>query len=174
MNIIIKTGILLVTLSVYTLKGQDPGDNFCGTKNTAFKEGESITMKVFYNSLGIYIGAGEATFTSGLERFNGKTVYHCVGEGKSYSFFDNFFKVRDRYETYIDTSNMLPLKFIRNVDEGGYKKYNNVTFNHTAGTAVSNNGVFVTPNCIQDVISAIYHARNINFDSYNPGDKIPF
>ena len=151
-----------------------PTDTFCGVRNTSFQAGEVVTMKVFYNSLGIYIGAGEASFTTTLERFNGKTVYHCVGDGKSYSFFDNFFRVRDRYETYIDTSTMLPLKFIRNVDEGGYKIYNNVTFNQSAGTAVSTNGVFKTPNCIQDVISAIYYARNINFDNYKPGDKIPF
>ena len=119
-------------------------NDFCGTKNTSFKAGEIVTMKVFYNALGMYIGAGEATFTTTLERFNGKTVYHCVGEGKTYSFFDNFFKVRDRYETYIDTATMLPIKFIRNVDEGGYKKYNNVTFNQSANTAVSTNGVFKT------------------------------
>src|SRR5690606_8719904 len=103
-----------------------------------------------------YIGAGEATFTTNLERFNGKPAYHCVGEGKSYSFFDNFFKVRDRYETYIDTATMLPMKFIRNVDEGGYKIYNNITFNHTANTAVTNKGVFKVPDCVQDVVSAIY------------------
>lgn len=174
MNIILKAGILLIMLSAFAQPGQEPKDTFCGIKNTAFNAGEVITMKVFYNSLGMYIGAGEASFTTSLERFNGKTVYHCVGEGKSYSFFDNFFKVRDRYETYIDTATMLPAKFIRNVDEGGHKIYNNVTFNHNAGTAISTNGVFKTPNCIQDVISAIYYARNISFDKYKPGDKIPF
>ncbi|MEJ7589822.1 MAG: DUF3108 domain-containing protein, partial [Ferruginibacter sp.] len=175
MNIIIKAGIfLLLIFSEDTYKPKAQTEIFCGIKNKAFKEGETITMKVFYNSLGLYIGAGEATFTSVLERFNGKAVYHCVGEGKTYSFFDNFFKVRDRYETYIDTASMLPLKFIRNVDEGGYKIYNNVTFNHSAGTAISTKGVFKTPHCIQDVISAIYYARNIDFDAYKPGDKIPF
>jgi hypothetical protein len=30
------------------------------------------------------------------------------------------------------------------------------------------------PACIQDVISAVYHARNIDFDRYKPEDKIPF
>jgi hypothetical protein len=122
----------------------------------------------------MYVGAGEATFTTTLERFNGKTVYHCVGDGKSYSFFDNFFRVRDRYESYIDTANLLPYKFIRNVDEGGYKKYNNVSFNQSANTAVSTNGVYKVTNCIQDVVSAVYYARNINFDKYQVDDKIPF
>jgi Protein of unknown function (DUF3108) len=150
------------------------GDEFCGITNTAFNPGEIITMKVYYTTLGMYVGAGEAVFTTTLERFNGKTVYHCVGTGQSYSFFDNFYKVRDRYETYIDTATMLPVKFIRNVDEGGTKFYDNVTFNHTAGTAVSTKGVYKIGSCIQDVISATYYARNIDFNKYNPGDKIPF
>jgi hypothetical protein len=172
MNKIITLLTLIFVLSSFETNQRD--DLFCGISNTAFKDGETVTMKVFYNTVGMYIGAGEATFTAGIERFNGKTTYHCVGEGKTYSFFDNFFKVRDRYETYIDTSNLQPIKFIRNVDEGGYKIYNNVTFNHTAGTAVTTNGVFKTPNCIQDVMSSMYYARNINFDNYKAGDKIPF
>jgi hypothetical protein len=146
---------------------------FCGVRNTAFKAGEVVTMKVYY-TLGAYIGAGEASFTTTLERFNGKPVYHFVGEGKSYSFFDNFFKVRDKYESYVDTATMLPLKFIRNVDEGGHKIYNNVSFNHNTKTAASTNGVFKITDCMQDVVSSMYYARNIDFNRYKTGDKIPF
>ena len=149
-------------------------DNFCGIRNTAFNAGESVKMVVYYSTLGAYVAAGDATFNTTLERFNGKPVYHCVGLGRTYSFFDNFFKVRDRYESYIDTGSMLPYKFIRNIDEGGYKKYNNVTFNQKEHTAASTNGVFKVSECVQDVVSAVYYARNINFDKYNPGDKIPF
>lgn len=168
-------GTLLATLATAPQQTDVPTDNiFCGIKNTAFQAGETVTMKVFYSTLGMYVGAGEANFVTTLERFNGKPVYHCVGDGRSYSFFDNFFKVRDRYETYIDTATMLPVKFIRNVDEGGYKIYNNVTFNHAAGTAVTTKGVFKVTNCIQDVMSSMYYARNINFDAYKVGDKIPF
>lgn len=162
--------ILILLLSFTT---QLPGE-FCGVRNTAFKAGEEVTMIVYYSTLGMYVGAGEAKFTTSLERFNGKPVYHCVGTGTTYSFFDNFFKLRDRYETYIDTETMLPVKFIRNVDEDGYKIYNNVSFNHQSGTAVSTNGVFKVTSCIQDVISSVYYARNIDFSKYKPGDKIPF
>ncbi|RYZ97235.1 MAG: DUF3108 domain-containing protein [Sphingobacteriaceae bacterium] len=150
-----------------------PQNDFCGIKNTAFKDGEYVTMKVYYRSVG-YIGAGEASFSTKLERYNGRPVYHFVGEGKTYSFFDNFFKVRDRYESYVDTATLLPMKFIRNVNEGGHKIYNNVTFNQTANTAVSTNGVFKITDCMQDVVSSMYYARNINFAKYKPGDKIPF
>lgn len=149
-------------------------DDVCKARNTAFKATEEVKMKVFYSTMGMYVGAGEAVFTSTLERFNGKPVYHFIGTGTTYSFFDNFFKVRDKYESYVDTSNLLPYKFVRNVDEGGYKKYNNVTFNQSANTAVSTNGVFKVTDCVQDVVSAVYYARNINFDKYKVNDKIPF
>ena len=162
---------LFTVLIAFSLKA---GEEFCNGSNTAFKNGEVVTMRVYYNTLGMYIGAGDASFTTILEKFNGKPVYHCIGEGKTFPFFDNFFKVRDRYETYVDTSTMLPIKFIRNVNEGGYKAYNNVTFNRTARTAVTTKGVFEIPDCIQDVISATYYARNINYNNYKPGDKIPF
>ncbi len=172
MSKIYKLLLVVFVLSAFTTAST--GDEFCGLRNTAFQAGESVTMRVFYSTLGMYVSAGEATFNTSLERFNGKPAYHCVGEGKSYSFFDNFFKVRDRYESYIDTATLLPMKFVRNVDEGGYKIYNNITFNHNANTAVTTNGIFKTTNCIQDVVSAIYYARNINFDKFKPGDKIPF
>ena len=162
-------GCLLFTHFSFAQKGE-----FCGIRNTAFKPGEKIVMKVYYNAMGAYIAAGEASFTTALERFNGKPVYHCVGEGKTYSFFDNFFKVRDRYESYIDTASMSPIKFIRNVEEGKVKIYNNVTFNQSSNTAVSTNGVFKISDCMQDVVSAMYYARNINWNKYKPGDKIPF
>jgi hypothetical protein len=148
--------------------------DFCGIKNTAYKNGETVKMTVYYSTMGAYIGAGDATFTTTLERFNGKPVYHAVGVGNSYPFFDNFYKVRDRYESYIDTNTLLPVKFIRNVDEGGFKIYNNVTFNQTTNTAVSTKGVFKITDCMQDVVSAMYYARSINFDKLKVGDKIPF
>ena len=52
--------------------------------------------------------------------------------------------------------------------------YDNVAFNQQTNTAVSSKGVTKVPECIQDVLSTIYYARNINFNSYNVGDKIPF
>ena len=165
-----------ITLLLLTFTGivNAQKSDFCGIKNTTFQSGEKVVMKVFYTTMGAYVGAGEATFTTTLQRFNGKAVYHCVGDGKTYPFFDKFFQVRDRYESFIDTATLSPYKFIRNVQEGSIKIYNNVTFNQAANTAVSTNGVFKITDCMQDVVSAVYYARNINWDKYKPGDKVPF
>lgn len=150
------------------------GDDSCGLPNRAFKATESITYRVYYKLAGVYIGAGEATFNCMLENLNGKPVFHVTGDGKTYSFYDNFFRVRDKYETFIDTTNLQPLKFIRQVNEGSFKKYENVSFNKSANTAITNSGVFKTPGCIQDVVSSMYYARNVDFDKLKPGDKVPF
>lgn len=151
---------------------QDSG--FCGLTNRAYKSGEKLTYRVFYNVSFMYVGAGEVTFTTSLEKLGGVPAYHVVGVGHTYHSYDWIFKVRDRYETFIDTTTMLPLRFIRNVSEGSYRKYNTVNFDHTSHTAVSRNGTFEVPSCVQDVLSAIYYARNIDFDRYKPGAKIPF
>ncbi|HEY9363662.1 MAG TPA: DUF3108 domain-containing protein, partial [Chitinophagaceae bacterium] len=52
--------------------------------------------------------------------------------------------------------------------------YENITFNRRSNTAVTNDGVFKVPNCVQDVLSSVYYSRNIDFSKYQPGDKINF
>jgi hypothetical protein len=163
--------VLLLVVISFPLRA---GNGFCDIRNSAFGNAESITLKVFYTVVGAYFGAGEATFITNFEKLNGKPVYHITGEGKTYSFYDNFFKVRDKYETYIDTTTLQPYRFIRNVYEGGYKKYENVTFNKATNSAVTNKGVYRVPECVQDVLSAVYYSRNIDFNKLKTGDKINF
>jgi hypothetical protein len=166
--------LLLIALGLSCFLTAGAQNDFCSIRNTSFKAGESITFKVYYNLGKMYVGAGEATFKVSLERFANRDVFHVVGDGKTFRAYDWIFKVRDRYESYIDTATLQPLKFIRNVDEGGYKIYNNVVFNQAGHQAISTNGTFTVPPCVQDVISSIYYARNIDFSKYTPGDKIPF
>jgi hypothetical protein len=163
-----------VMLPPEQVKTSVTNDEFCGIKNTAFQAGEQITFHVYYSVIGTYIHAGTAIFTTTLENLANKPVYHVVGDGKTKSSYDWIYRVRDKYETYIDTATLQPYKFIRNVDEGGYKKYETITFNRTANTAVTNGGVFKVPDCIQDVLSAMYYARNIDFSNSKVDDKIPF
>lgn len=153
---------------------QAPPPDICGARNVTTQHNETVLFDVFYTLAGAYIKAGEATFTNRVEKLGGKPVFHIVADGKTNDKYDWIFKVRDRYESYIDTVTMEPLKFIRNISEGGYKHYENITFNQTAKTAVTDKGVFKMPDCIQDVISAVYCARNINFDHFKKDDKIPF
>lgn len=171
----LKLSVLpLIALMAFSTKAETPFHEFCGIENTSFRAGEKVTYTVYYAVAGIYVNAGTATFTNTLEMLNNTPVYHIVGEGNTNSSYDWIYKVRDKYETYIDTSTMQTLKFVRNVNEGGYKKYQHVTFNKTANTAVTNTGVFKVPNCVQDVVSAVFYARNIDFSKLRKDDRIAF
>jgi len=146
---------------------------FCGNiRNTAFSPGETLSYRISYVLAGVTLNGGQATFNTSLEKYQGKSVYHVVAEGKS--THDLFYKVRDKYETYIDTATLQPYKFIRNVNEGGYKTFENVSFYKATNTAITNSGTYAVPSCVQDVISAIFYARNIDFSKYQANDTIPF
>lgn len=167
--------LVLLFFLVFPLKaGVNPPGDFCGDRNTTTQGGEQLIYAVYYSLAGIYVNAGAAVFTNTLERLNGKPVYHITADGKSHTSYDWIYKVRDLYETYMDTATLMPVKFIRNVNEGGYKHYENINFNHAAGTAVTSKGVFKVASCTQDVLSAVYNARNIDFNRYKVEDKIPF
>lgn len=146
----------------------------CQVRNNAFRHGERIIFHVNYTLAGIWVHAGNVSFTTSLTELNGRPVYHVVGDGSTLPSYDWIYRVRDRYETYIDTATLLPMRFIRNVDEGGYKIYENVNFYHDNHTAVTNKGAFTIPACVQDVLSEVYLARNLNFDNLKPGEQIPF
>jgi len=165
---------VFIVLLIFITSRITAGDHFCGIRNSSFTAGESLSLIVYYNALGLYINAGTANLTVAAEKLFNKPVYHIIGTGVTNSKYDWIFKVRDRYETYIDTFTLKPYKFIRNIDEGGYKKYQNITFNQAANTAITAEGVFKVPDCINDVVGAVYYARNIDFNKYKPGDKIPF
>lgn len=166
--------IFITVLLFISLRLNAGGDDFCGVKNTAFQSGENITYHIYYTLAGIYVMGGEASFNVTIEQLGGRPVYHVIGQGKTNSFFDGFFKVRDRYESYIDTASLQPLKFIRKIEEGKFKKSETVKFNKDANTATSANGTYEVSNCVQDVMSTVYYARNINFNKYKINDKIPF
>ncbi len=148
--------------------------DFCGLRNTSFQEGEQLRYKVYYNMGRLWAGAGEVLFSVAKEDFNKRPVYHIISDGRTYKSYDWFYKVRDRYETYIDAQTMLPLKFHRAVHEGDTRFDNTILFDHAHDRAVSNKGVHSVPKCVQDVLSAIYYARNIDYSGYKPGAKIPF
>jgi ribosomal protein L31E len=159
---------LTILIMLLTLLGR------VNAQQVAFQHGEKITYTVFYNVIGLYINAGTATFSTSVEQYNNNNVFHVVGEGATNSKYDWIFKVRDRYESYFNTNDLQSVKFIRNINEGSFKMHEEVAFNQQTNTAITSKGVYKVPERVQDVINAIYYARNIDYNTYKPGDKITF
>jgi len=171
MSLLKKIGLLYLLALSFTAKADG---EFCGIRNTSFMDGEKLTFRVYYYMWHIWVPAGEAVFNVSPEMMNGRKVYHISGSGKTLRSYEWFYKVNDLYETYIDAETMLPVKFVRNVSEGDIKFHHNVTFDRSSNRATSATGTYNVPTCVQDVLSTIYYARNIDYSRYKPGDKIPF
>ncbi|MGQ0828841.1 MAG: DUF3108 domain-containing protein [Bacteroidota bacterium] len=137
--------------------------------NEAFKRGEKLTFRLHYG----IIDAGIATLaiTDEEREINGRKTLHVVGIGESKGAFDWFFKVRDRYETYIDEKSIVPWMFLRHVSEGGYKIDQAYVFNHfTQKVNVGAGEMFpIEPN-MQDMLSAFYAARALDLSAAKPNE----
>lgn len=163
-----KKIIYIVVLSIvhsFTLNAQAL---LARVQNNAFSTSEVLEYRIHYG----FIDAGTAKLEvdPNLKNIGGRTCYRVVGSGKSTGAFNWFFKVKDHYESYIDTQTIVPWLFIRDIQEGGYKKKQNVKFNHSKRTATSEKKTIKTPERIQDLISAFYFARTLDFTNIAVGD----
>ncbi|MDZ4823513.1 MAG: DUF3108 domain-containing protein [Flavobacteriales bacterium] len=137
--------------------------------NSAFKVGEVVNYRLHYG----LINAGVATLSvqDGKEKIKGRDVFHVVGEGRSIGSFDWFFKVRDKYESYIDKEGIFSHRFIRNCDEGGYKIFQDYTFDaERRGMTNHKKESYMTPDFVQDMISSYFYARTLDFSKAKAGD----
>ena len=130
-------------------------------ETNAFAPGEILKYRIHYG----FVDAGIATIEikKGLHTLSERPSWHIVGTGRTKGAFDWFFKVRDRYESYIDTAALVPWAFVRRVNEGGYIINQNVTFDHYRNTATSEKGTIHVPEGVQDLVSAYYYARSVDF-----------
>ena len=85
--------------------------------NFPYSVGEYTSYKISFGK--IWVGHAELS-VNGIQKISDRASFHIIGRGRTAPFFDFFFKVRDVYETFIDTATLLPLAFNRDVNEGGY------------------------------------------------------
>ncbi|MFO0357091.1 MAG: DUF3108 domain-containing protein [Sphingobacteriaceae bacterium] len=144
-------------------------ENLPNATNTAFKEGEILTYRMHYGALNAGIAVLEVK--PQVLDISGRKVMHIVANGYTNGAADWFFKVRDRYETYLDKDAMVPWLFVRRVDEGGFKFSQDYTFNHyTKKVDVGNGEKFDFPVGIQDMVSSFYTARSMDLSNAKAGD----
>lgn len=126
-------------------------------------EGEKLKFSVRW--LGMEVGTAEAV-VKGIEKVQGRDVYHIVAYARSNSLIDVVYPVRDEHHTYIDKEHFHSLRYEKILSEGRYRadevmKYDQV--NHTATYYSRKNKskkqIFIAKN-IQDQLSAAYWFRS--------------
>jgi hypothetical protein len=158
-------------------------DQDCIKTNRSFLPGERVNYVVSYNWFVFYTDVGVSSFQVTRDTKYGKAVLHLAASGVTLPAWDRFFPVRDLYQSWVDPETVLPLYFSRMVREGNYKKDVTYRFKHDKGQVFSEyessrkpfyrDTIGIVP-CTYDIVSVIYHLRNLDLDEKSPGDTIGF
>jgi hypothetical protein len=153
-------------------------ENYFGV-HRSFSNGEILKYRVHFG----LINAAEATMVidDRVQRMNGKPCYKIDIYGETNGFFDVFMKVRDNWGSYVDTTTLVSHKFYRYIEEGKYRKYEEVYFDHKKDQAtvhhfdrntrkLKNVYEFDIPKSIQDIVSGAYLMRTIDFSKMKKGE----
>ena len=131
-------------------------------RTSVFIPGEWMKFRIHYG----WLNASYATLQVYSDSIDGVPVYHVVGKGRTTGFASIFFKVDDTYESYFGKEDGKPYKFVRKINEGGYKKDLEIDFDYEKDKAILNDKKnkkkinFTIQDNIQDLISAFYYLRN--------------
>ncbi len=138
--------------------------------NNAFEVGERLTFDIDYG----FITAGKAVMSiPGYQYINGRPTLDTRVEAMSSPTFDWVFRVRDRYETFLDVDGLFPWRFEQHVREGHYSKDYEATFDPENETASTSNGhLYKTPEYVHDIVSAFYYIRTLDLTHARRGDVI--
>lgn len=142
---------------------------FRKVENNAFKVGEKLTFDVKYG----FVKAGVATMeVPRMKKISGRDVYQITFQVASVPSFDWFYKVRDRYETYLDSDGMFPWRFEQHIREGGYSRDFSAFFDQRSGKAKTSEGEYNIPKYVNDIVSAFYLARTFDYSKMRKGERV--
>jgi Protein of unknown function (DUF3108) len=121
----------------------------------------------------LYVNAGDAQFAVTPTNWEGAPALAFTATGNSNRRYDWIFKVRDKYESIVDTKSLLPFYFSRNINEGSFHQNQSLTFDQKTNEVVTQKGEsFKSANCTFDVISAVYAVRNLDFQHLEVNEKV--
>ena len=146
-NNILVIILLLITSSFLMSKPPD---------SLPWRVGENLTFAIKW---GIII-CGYATMNIREKiRLGDRDTYRIVVIARSAPFFDPFYKVRNRIESYIDGENLYTVRYEKKIREGRYKKDTVIIYDHENRVACENGYKFEITEGIQDVLSSLYYLR---------------
>ncbi|MBN2523969.1 MAG: DUF3108 domain-containing protein [Bacteroidales bacterium] len=174
--------VRILFVSILVLINYSLASSQCFNNNFAFQEGEIIRYQAYYNWGFIWLNAGFVEFKVKPATYLDKQVYHFDSYGASHKSYDWIFKVRDRYQAFLDKETLRPLWFHRENYEGGFEVNNEYFFDYKKNLVYSStensdrpfarDTIQIQP-CTFDVLSFVYRCRNLDFTKLQIGDTIP-
>ena len=158
---------LIVATLLFVWMSPLMGQDLPPKKQTVFQAGEELKYKVKYGIL--TVGEGNIKVEQTDFRFDNKPVWHLIGEGYTAGAFA-IYKVRNRYDSYIDMENLTPYFYTENIREGSYRRGDKARFFQDKKLIVANQDSLKIETKTFDVISAYFFARSLDLTKIKPGD----
>ena len=150
--------------------------SFTTSNKTPIPAGERLVFAASYNMSGLMTQIAQVTLSTENMATANKNYLHLSCELATYSKWDNFFKIRDLYESYVNPVTLKPSLYKRNMYEGGYTKKEKyvITGGNVKSTSQKRNkpevqNSFTIGSNTQDVVSMLYVVRTLDFSKMSVG-----
>jgi hypothetical protein len=139
--------------------------------NKSYKVGERLRYSIKYGLVKAVNTQIEVTKDT---VFRGRPAVKVEYTARTVPFYDNFYRVDDKYETYIDTAGQFPHAFTQQIREGKYSHDESMVFYHDEGKAKSivQNKEFPMEAYCQDILSAYFYARTLDLRAMKNGETM--
>ena len=140
--------------------------------------GEKIVFNISYNWHAVQTDVAKGTLTMKQETLNGESVWHTSMGMQTAPFFDVFFKIREKFDSWFALKGVEPRKFYRDTREGDYHAINDYVYDRKAGVIHANleywdkdKETLDIPygDCTYDVTALFYFARRMDFQNMKAG-----
>ena len=123
-----------------------------------FKIGERLE----YNVSWLGISAGIMTLeVKENTQFAGEDAYRFSATGETSRFFSRFFKVKDKYDSFVRVSDLVSLYFLKNIREGKYRVKLKEVFDHKLGVSRYRDRIAPIPPDVRDILAGMYFLRTL-------------
>lgn len=129
--------------------------------NSAFKAGEKLTFRVHYGP----INAANITMSvdGTMANIGGRNAYSVRCDGETLKSFDWAYKVRDKFQSWVDEESLAPLRYAKTVRENKYFDEDLAIYMHDKKKLRNTDGELIIPAYTQDIASSLFYARNLDF-----------
>ena len=143
-----------------------------------FQAGEKVVFNISYNWHAVQTDVAKGTLSVKQEPLNGEKVWHTSMFMQTAPFFDVFFKIREKFDSWFALKGVEPRKFLRDSREGDYHAINDYKYDRAAGMIHANleywdkdKSTVDIPygDCTYDVTALFYFARRMDFANMKPG-----
>lgn len=172
------TTIVLLALGWQVISAQ------CKVQNTFFQNGEKLTYDMYFKLGFLSTHAGKLELSVEEGSINGKGDHKITFQTNTSGMVDGVYAVHDTLYAYV-TKDIVPVAYFKNAMESSdytqeelYYDYKKSDGHIDIHTKRHKNGEFrfdeklTSDTCIYDMVSVVYYARTLDFDSMKKNDKV--